>query len=183
MEYKTLTTFEPDAEAIIEAGYQSQEHYQVTKEEAEQETTIHLELVPFDEPYTKRWEITDHDREFYGKIVAQGHSLAAYDGTQLVGLAIAEVRRWNQTFWIWEFHVAPSHKGRGIGREMMSQMTELALSLEMRTMLVETQSTNLPAIRFYRAVGFSIEGVDLSYYTNQDAPDGEVAIFMKKRVH
>jgi ribosomal protein S18 acetylase RimI-like enzyme len=48
--------------------------------------------------------------------------------------------------------------------------------------LVETQNTNLPAIRFYRAVGFEIEAVDLSYYTNHDTLDGEVAIFMKRKV-
>ena len=46
----------------------------------------------------------------------------------------------------------------------------------------ETQNTNVPAIHFYRSVGFELEGVDLSYYANDDFPDGQIAVFMKKRV-
>jgi ribosomal protein S18 acetylase RimI-like enzyme len=46
----------------------------------------------------------------------------------------------------------------------------------------ETQDTNQPAIAFYRAVGFEIEAVDLSYYTNHDLAGGEVAIFMKRKL-
>jgi streptothricin acetyltransferase len=38
------------------------------------------------------------------------------------------------------------------------------------------------AMRFYRAVGFAVEGVDVSYYSNEDYPDGEIAVFMKLRV-
>lgn len=182
MKYKTLTKFDRPVEALIEAGYQSNEHYRVTKQEGEQKTTIQMELFPFEQPYIKRWEITDQDRNFYGKIITEGNSLAGYDEDQMVSVAIAENRKWNKTLWIWEFHVAPSHKGRGIGRKMMALLGEMARSLNLRTMLVETQSTNLPAIRFYWAVGFTIDGIDLSYYTNQDAPDGEVAIFMKKRI-
>ncbi|MDE2700419.1 MAG: hypothetical protein OXI23_16220 [Gemmatimonadota bacterium] len=39
----------------------------------------------------------------------------------------------------------------------------------------------MPAIDFYRGVGFEVEGVDLSYYTNSDV-DGEVAVFMKRKL-
>jgi ribosomal protein S18 acetylase RimI-like enzyme len=42
--------------------------------------------------------------------------------------------------------------------------------------LCETQTTNVPAIDFYRRVGFKLEGIDLSYYSNEDWPDGEVAV-------
>ena len=34
----------------------------------------------------------------------------------------------------------------------------------------------------YRRLGFRLEGIDLSHYTNADYPDGEVAVFMKRRV-
>jgi ribosomal protein S18 acetylase RimI-like enzyme len=50
----------------------------------------------------------------------------------------------------------------------------------LRTLLCETQSTNVPAIRFYRKMGFELEGLDLSHYRNTDYPDGEMAVFMKK---
>jgi ribosomal protein S18 acetylase RimI-like enzyme len=62
-------------------------------------------------------------------------------------------------------------------------MEALAEKLVLRTcvMVCET-NTNVPAISFYRQVGFSMDGVDLSYYTNRDLTDGEVAIFMKRKL-
>jgi hypothetical protein len=38
------------------------------------------------------------------------------------------------------------------------------------------------ALRFCRAVRFAIEGVDVSDNSNADWPEGEVAVFMKRRV-
>lgn len=34
----------------------------------------------------------------------------------------------------------------------------------------------------FRRIGFEIDGIDLTYYSIDDFPDGEVAIFMKKRI-
>ena len=49
-----------------------------------------------------------------------------------------------------------------------------------RVMVCETQNTNVPAICFYRKLGFEVGAVDLSFNTNQDTTDFEVAIFMKR---
>jgi ribosomal protein S18 acetylase RimI-like enzyme len=49
-------------------------------------------------------------------------------------------------------------------------------------MVCETQNTNAPAIAFYRRVGFELDGIDLSYYSNEDVTQGEVALFMKLRL-
>ena len=45
-----------------------------------------------------------------------------------------------------------------------------------------TQTTNVPAIDFYRKVGFEVDGIDLSYYGNNDVEAGEVALFMKRKL-
>lgn len=50
-----------------------------------------------------------------------------------------------------------------------------------RAISLETQSTNVPAIRFYRKCGYEVDCVVLSLYTNRDAEDGEVALIMKKK--
>jgi ribosomal protein S18 acetylase RimI-like enzyme len=166
----------------LESGYESMEYYRVAKSETPERTEIVLSLTRHPALYQKHWEITPEDRERYDQVVMEGHSFGAYDGEKLVAVALAEVRSWNRTLWIWEFHVTESHKRQGIGRKLMDILAEEARILQLRTMLVETQNTNLPAIRFYRAVGFEIESVDLSYYTNHDTLDGEVAIFMKRKV-
>jgi len=64
----------------------------------------------------------------------------------------------------------------------MEALAEKARKAGLRTIVCETQTTNAPAIRFYRKLGFNIEGIDLSCYSNEDFPDGEIAIFMKRRL-
>jgi ribosomal protein S18 acetylase RimI-like enzyme len=76
--------------------------------------------------------------------------------------------------------VAGAHQRRGVGRQLVDALTEKARAVGLRTIVSGTQNTNIPAIRVYRRVGFHIEGIDLSYYSNDDYPDGEIALFMKK---
>jgi ribosomal protein S18 acetylase RimI-like enzyme len=109
-------------------------------------------------------------------------SFGAYAGEQLVGIAISEARQWNRSLWIWELMVAKPHQRLGAGRLLVGALAEKACAAGLRVLVAETQNTNAPAIRFYRSVGFEIDGVDLSYYTNTDAADYEVAIFMKKKL-
>jgi ribosomal protein S18 acetylase RimI-like enzyme len=163
-------------------GYQSPARYRAGKVETETHTSITLDLENLETPYLKTWELTQDDIQHYTQIVTEGHSLAAFDGNEIVGLGLAEARQWNRTLWIWEFHVLESHRRQGIGRSLMDALEQEALRIGMRTMLVEVQNTNVPAIRFYRSVGFQVESIDLSYYTNADTTDFEVAIFMKRKI-
>ena len=71
---------------------------------------------------------------------------------------------------------------QGIGRALMTQVVEKAIHDKFRIVYLETQNTNVKAIRFYRALGFSLDAIDLSFYTNHDVENGEVAFFMKKEL-
>jgi ribosomal protein S18 acetylase RimI-like enzyme len=97
-------------------------------------------------------------------------------------LALTEARWWNRSLWLWEFYVAATHRRRGIGRQLMDALAEKARQAGFRVITLETQNTNVPAITFYRSAGFEIEAIDLSLYTNHDVTDGEIAIFMKRKV-
>lgn len=180
VEIQTLPDLEPQDIRSLNRGYTSTAIYRVSKSETPEETIIQLALVPLSHPYTKRWETDDEELARLQEIVRQGLSLAAYDGERMVAIAIAEARRWNRTLWVWEFHVAPDYHRKGIGRRLMDALAELGRAAALRVMVCETQNTNVPAINFYRRVGFSVEGIDLSYYTNYDLTEGEVAIFMKR---
>ncbi len=183
VEIRPLTSFgDEDLQRLI-VGYDSPARYAVSKSESAERTVITLQLVPFECPYVRRWEPPDAElRARYRGLLAEGLSLGAYEGDRLVGLALAERHEWNKTLWVWEFSVAPQHQRQGIGRRMMEALAEKARAAGLRTLLCETQNTNLPAIRFYRALGFTLEGVDLSYYSNEDVQAGEVALFMKRKL-
>lgn len=177
-----LTQFDKQRYRELTAGYASPAKYVVAKTETEDETRITLTLQPLDPPYLKRFGRDDRLEEHMEEVLKQGLSLGAYDGSKLIGIAIAEQRDWNKSLWVWEFHIDAEYQGKGAGTKLMNALTKKAIKAELRVIVCETQNTNVPAIQFYRKLGFEIEGVDLSYYTNKDVEEGEVAIFMKKKL-
>jgi ribosomal protein S18 acetylase RimI-like enzyme len=164
-------------------GYETDARYEVDWSDAARETHFSLRLVSLPAARTVRFDYLDEETVArYQALLAAGTSLGAYDGDELVGLALAEALAWNETLSIWEFHVAPEHRGQGIGSRLMAAVTEMARDHGLRAIVCETQNGNAPAIRFYRRQGFRLEGVDIAYYTNQDWPDGDVAVFMRKQL-
>jgi len=181
LEIRSLTELSEASLRQIITGYVSHEKYTVSYASNEQNTTFSLQLVELEQPYVKHYDPGD-EIEVSQNALKAGWSIGAFDGGELLAIAIAEPQWWNNTLWIWEFHVAESHRRRGLGRQLMDRLAEKAAPAGLRTMRVETQTTNVPAIRFYRKAGFAIEGIDISLYTNQDYPDGEMAVFMKRRL-
>jgi ribosomal protein S18 acetylase RimI-like enzyme len=165
------------------SGYVSREKYVVRKTECAVSAAFMVELVALDQSYVKDFTPSEDDLQRYeNEILPLGWSLGAFEGGQVAAIAICEPRHWNHTLWVWEFHVDEAHRGQGIGTRLMDAVAEKARAANLRSIICETQTTNVPAIRFYRRAGFAIEGIDISYYTNHDYPDGEMALFMKRRV-
>jgi ribosomal protein S18 acetylase RimI-like enzyme len=164
----------------IAGGYTSGERYVVRKEETARRTIFTVDLEELPQPFVKQWE---HDKQTLAQyrqvVVEHGLSLGAFKGEALVGIAIAEPRRWNGTLWVWELHVHAGYRGQGIGRRLMEEMALLAVGAGLWMIVCETQNTNVPAIRFYRRMGFELDGLDLSLYSSEL---DEVALFMKRRL-
>jgi ribosomal protein S18 acetylase RimI-like enzyme len=135
------------------------------------------------QPYRKQFDsLDDEGLARYAQAIQTGYSFGAYEGELLVGMVLAEPHWWNNSLWVCEFHVAETHRQRGIGRQLMEELAAKGKTTGLRTIVCETQTTNTPAIQVYRKLGFRIEGIDISYYTNRDYPEGEVAIFLKRRL-
>lgn len=179
---RPLRDLDPADVRRLDTGYSSPAHYVVRKTETAERTSIVLELAELDRPYVRTSSVLDTELVRYGGIVREGFSFAAYDDNEIVGMAIAEPRAWNRSLWVWEVLVKESLRRRGIGRQLMDALAAKAKAARLRVLVCETQNTNVPAIRFYRRVGFELDGIDLSYYTNEDVTSGEVAIFMKRKL-
>lgn len=165
-------------------GYTSNSKYLVSKNESDNQFAITLELVELLQPYVKRYDhLNTGTIEHYLHISQNDFSLGAYNDGQCIGIALAEPHRWNQSLWVSEFHIAEAHQRQGIGRRLLEKLSQKAHDAHLRTIVCETQNTNPLAIGFYRKMGFHVEGIDLSYYSNEDFPHGEIAIFMKKRIN
>lgn len=167
----------------IASGYASNGKYVVVHTDSGDRASIDLQLIGLEQPYVKKYDHCDPEAiERYNRMLKDGYSFGAYEGDLLVGLLIAEAQRWNHSLWVWEFHVAEPHRKMRLGTRLMECAAEKAIQAGLRIIVCETQTTNLTAIKVYRSLGFNIEGVDISYYSNTDYPDGEIAVFMKRRL-
>lgn len=173
-------SFDRQRFVAIAGGYKTEAYYRVVRTESDQETSLVMTLVNLDRPQEFTFPYSDDELDRYADMAKEGYCWGAFDGDLLVGIALAEPHWWNKTLWVWEFHVAPSHQRQGIGRRLMEVLMAQAKESGLRALVCETQNTNINAIRFYRRVGFSVDGIDVSYYTNEDLlPGRTVAVFMK----
>ncbi|MBK8899944.1 MAG: GNAT family N-acetyltransferase [Anaerolineaceae bacterium] len=176
------TTDLPQLPTVI-TGYVTHEKYVVQKMETEAETAVTLKLVTLPGPKTFTYDHLDEaELDRLAGIVAEGFSFGAFVGKQLVGAALASPEHWNGSLRVWEFHVQETWRGQGLGRRLMEQVVETAVTHHLRVIVCETQSSNVPAIRAYRRLGFVLDAVDLSFYSNEDVQKESVAVFMKRYV-
>lgn len=127
-------------------------------------------------PITKRYEVTITQKDVGNALVA----IAACEGAVLFGFAAVKEEAWNRRAVLTDFYIQPGVRRRGLGRKMMEEVFLGIAEASARVLWVETQNVNLPAIEFYRSVGFEVCGFDSSLYG--DPHSKEVAVYLSKSV-
>lgn len=77
--------------------------------------------------------------------------------------------------WINEVGVAPSHRGRGLGRQLLDALFVRGRALGCRDAWLGTDLTNLPARRLYASLGGAESPEAFLMVTFRLAPEGESA--------
>ena len=106
----------------------------------------------FDRPIDARWA-----REFLAD--DRHHLVVALEGDVVVGFASAVHYVHpdkGPELWINEVGVAPTHQGRGIGRQLMSMALELAQARGLRTATATLLAENVPMRRLVQRANRSI---------------------------
>ena len=152
IEIRPLNELIADDLRRVISGYTSTQRYRVWVEETEERASISMELEDLPAPHQNDFQpsIDEESLLRYEDVIDFNFSLGAYSGGQMVAVVIAEPKRWNRSLWLWEFHVMEGWQGQGIGTLLMDALAEKARTVGLRTMVVETQNTNVRAIRFYR---------------------------------
>jgi ribosomal protein S18 acetylase RimI-like enzyme len=102
------------------------------------------------------------------------------DNGRSVGYLIARFSAWNRRGEIWDIAVREGVRRRGVGRALIEHAEKWAVTSGARGLWLETQTTNHPAVQFYRSLGFQLCGLDISLY--DAASQEEVAVFLWKSV-
>ena len=104
------------------------------------------------------------------------HLVVEYAG-RIVGILDVTPEEWNSTAWVWNLMLDTTIRGQGIGRELFRRAVSWARRLGYRALIFETQTNNVPACKFYAALGCHLDGLRETLYTNDDIARGEVALF------
>lgn len=82
------------------------------------------------------------------------HSLIAYDGEEVAGLAVLAIR--GERGWCGGFGVAPAFRRRGVGRALMSALLASARSAGLKRLSLEVSEHNPTARRLYERAGLRV---------------------------
>jgi len=154
--------------------YESPGHYKVDIQKNPDGWTINLTRKNFQQPF-KKWDDTDKviqpykgDSEIYGAFIEDKEA----------GLIQFELLAHNKSVRVWDIDVWPDFQHQGVGTALMEICISRAKESGARRIVLETQSSNLKAIDFYRKIGFDIIGLDASHYHNDDIARCEVRLEM-----
>ena len=124
--------------------------------------------------YKKVWETNDEDIDDLNEIIEQGNSFGAFEDGELIGWAICDFRKWNNSLFIENILIDEKFRGQNIGKLLIKNINRKARELQCRLVELETQNTNYPAIKFYQKTGFMITGINTKLYKDST----ETALFM-----
>mgnify|MGYP002539965079 FL=1 len=123
------------------------------------------------------------DDVFFGDWLEEPTAFGAFEDGRLIGFVEGSAESWNNRFRISNICVFEREKRHGgIGGALMEVITQEAVRLGARMLVLETQSCNETAIAFYRKNGFSVIGFDLYAYSNTDPERHEVRVEMGKKL-
>ena len=138
------------------------------------------------EPYDKgrRYDLLQEDLDAIARRLAAGDGLylVAEEAGRIIGLLDMERIPWNNSAWLWNLLVDRAHRRQGLGRQLFQRAIDYARQAGLRVILIETQSNNVPACRFYAAMGCELAGLNDVLYSNEDLELGEVALFWAYRI-
>ncbi len=76
--------------------------------------------------------------------------------------------------------VSPSHRGAGVGRQLMQQQIEYLPLVGVRALYLEVSAANEPALALYRRLDFVEVGRRAAYYRQRDGSAAEALILRRE---
>lgn len=126
-------------------------------------------------PTRKRYAQEEIDYSTYLDDPTKAILLAYVDGDIAGQIVLRE--NWNNCAYIEYMAVDGKFRRMGVGRALIDRAKQWSRQRELPGIMLETQSNNVQACRFYESCGFKIGGFDNLLYRGQDPATGEVAIY------
>jgi GNAT superfamily N-acetyltransferase len=124
----------------------------------------------------ERWPQRFDIRE-WGLFLAMEQDRCIGGATVAVGAADLHILRGrNDVAALWDLRVRPEVRRQGIGTRLFEQAVSWARDKGHSRLMVETQNVNVPACRFYVAMGCELGGIDRYAYSGHPEVGHEVML-------
>jgi len=161
-----------DLPADLSGGkYLTDSYYEISVNRKQGSWQIELFLVPLDKPLEKKYE-----GRLFEEQIEEPRVFAAILGRKQVGWIELGFQKWNNRMRVWELLVEEGFRRNGIGTALMNRAIEVARQKRARMLVLETQSCDVAAIKFYLKQGFDLVGFDMAAYSNEDIKRKEIRL-------
>ena len=137
---------------------------------------IKLIKKPFEKPFLKKVE----EELFKDFIDEAEYYIALNEENMEIGWICISYQKWNNTARLWDIDVNIEYRRKGVGKDLLKFAEGRAKEWNCRALVLECQSSNYPAICFYRKNGYNLSGIDIIAYSNEDIKRCEVRLELGK---
>ncbi|HEX6241382.1 MAG TPA: GNAT family N-acetyltransferase [Polyangiales bacterium] len=139
------------------------------------ERTLELVERKLQKPMLKRYSI----REVFAPWGRWERGWVAEDSA-VRGFACVEHEPWHERLVLWFLYVEPAYRRRGVGRSLLAQVESFGREVEASHVWLETSNVNVPGVRAYNQLGYTLCGADALHYGSY--MPNETALFLAKRL-
>jgi predicted N-acetyltransferase YhbS len=175
MNYKIIHLPEKDwKDTILNINYTSDEYYDVIINKNTLGFNIDITKKNFDSPITHNGKEYNFPDRLYNNSNENLYAWGIINDGKLIAAIQTSSENSSNRLRIDELWIDMNYRKQGIGKKLINIAKEQLRHENRRTLILETQSCNVPAIDFYFHEGFNLIGFDTCYYKNNDIKRKEV---------
>lgn len=163
---------------LLPIEYTSKEYYDVNMQRTDDGFQISIQKKKFTKPFIHSLEDCEYQDKLYEDWWEDAEAFGIIEDNKLLAAIEICPESWTNRLIITELFVDEKLRGQGYGKKLLHIAKKITVEKNYRTLILETQSSNINAVDFYLHAGFTLIGFDSCCYTNTDLERKEIRLNM-----
>lgn len=163
---------------LLPVEYTSKEYYDVNMQRTDDGFQISVQKKEFTKPFMHSLEDCEYPDKLYEDWWEDAEAFGITEDNKLLAAIEICSESWTNRLIITELFVDEKLRGQGYGKKLLDIAKKITVEKNYRTLILETQSSNINAVDFYLHAGFTLIGFDSCCYTNTDLERKEIRLNM-----
>ena len=164
--------------SLLPIEYTSKEYYDVNMQRTDDGFQISIQKKKFTKPFIHSLEDCEYQDKLYEDWWEDAEAFGIIEDNKLLAAIEICPESWTNRLIITELFVDEKLRGQGYGKKLLNIAKKITVEKNYRTLILETQSSNINAVDFYLHEGFTLIGFDSCCYTNTDLERKEIRLNM-----